>query len=95
MMRRVDGTGCGRASRMHLVAHGACARPRREGELEQNEIGDDRREAAQVAEAAQGGSITTPTTRRDVRYFTSNCVVIPCMLCGLPSFASGRKQIMP
>ena len=28
-------------------------------------------------------------------YFTSNCVVMPCTLCGLPSFASGRKQIMP
>jgi hypothetical protein len=48
-----------------------------------------------VAEAAHGGSIATPTMRRDVRYFTSNCVVIPCTLCGLPSFASGRKQIMP
>ena len=95
MMRRMDGAGCGRASRMHLVAHGARARTSREGELEQQEIGDDRREAAQVAEAAHGGSITTPTTRQDVRYFTSNCAVMPCTLCGLPSFASGRKQTMP
>jgi hypothetical protein len=31
----------------------------------------------------------------EVRYFTSNCAVIPCMLCGFPSFASGRKQTMP
>ena len=31
----------------------------------------------------------------DIAYFTSNCAVIPCVLCGLPSFASGRKQTMP
>jgi len=36
-----------------------------------------------------------PSLFDERRYFTSNCVVMPCMLCGLPSFASGRKQIMP
>jgi hypothetical protein len=26
-------------------------------------------------------------------YFTANCCVIPCITCGLPSFASGTKQM--
>ena len=98
----------------------------REGELQEQQVREDRRDSAQVREAAHaveyGEStnhpsatpvVDTPSTTRPVRpnghtgrgasnvrdpgvrYFTSNCAVMPCMLCGFPSFASGRKQTMP